>query len=128
MSQIVKLKKNGVEVNPIGIQTVENANGTAIKFPDGIMICHDKKDMACTFSAFEGTYRADITNPFVFPIPFVSKPTINISTASDKDYYYASIYGVIRNATGISKISVIRPASATNGTMPLQYIAIGRWK
>lgn len=108
------------------IETVSTTYETAIKYPDGTMICYGKKPFIVTFSTDNS--RIDIDDPFTFPVSFVENPALTMNTENDSDYSYAMIYGIIRNNTKVSKVNLYRFNSVTSGTLGLSYIAIGRWK
>ena len=108
-------------------EVINNENGTALKFPNGIMVCYHRKELNLTFTASGYCYRATITNPFTFPIPFIANPTITASTANDADYTYCSVVGVIRNKTEISSLTCMKDTN-TNGKVVVHYIAWGNWK
>lgn len=108
------------------IETVSTTYETAIKYPNGTMICYGKKAFTVTFSTDNS--RIDIDDPFTFPVSFVENPVLTMNTENDSDYSYAMIYGIIRNNTKVSKVNLYRFTSVTSGTLGLSYIAIGRWK
>lgn len=111
------------------IQTITNENGTAIKYPDGIMICFHKKEFNCDFVANGTIFNADIENPFVFPQEFIgSSPVVTCNTANSVDYSFSMPYGIIRDSSRISNIRLIRFIAGGKGNLTLCYSAFGRWK
>lgn len=108
------------------IETVSTTSGTAIKYPNGTMICYGKASFIVTFS--KDNSRIDINDPFTFPVSFVENPALTINTENDSDYSYAMIYGIIRNKTKVNKVNLYKLDAVTSGFLNLSYIAIGRWK
>ncbi|MFQ9922531.1 MAG: hypothetical protein ACLRVU_03395 [Beduini sp.] len=109
-------------------EVIENENGAALKLPNGFMICYHRKYFNLgTFVANGTGFRNTISDPFIFPVPFVDNPTIVTSTANDGDYKYCSVIGVIRNQTKISSVTCSADTS-TAGIVTIQYTAFGKWK
>lgn len=107
----------------------ENSNGSYIMYEDGTMICRGIKTLynfsidGALGSLYRGIYQTDID----FPYPFVDYPVVNINSQGDTDYGFCWVYGLVRTKTQIKRIDLMRPSSGTNLTIPLCYIAIGRW-
>lgn len=107
----------------------QNSNGSYIMYEDGTMICRGIITLynfsidGSLGSLYRGIYQTDID----FPYPFVDYPVVNINPQSDTDYGYCWIYGLVRTKTQIKRIDLMRPSAGTNLTIPLGYIAIGRW-
>ncbi len=117
--------KDNNTVYPIGFETITNSNGTALKFPDGTMICYGERTITATNSNKVGSlYYAGSFSLGNYPVKFVERPICTLQIKGDMsvveyDYGDASYMGscYIMNAT-----------SRTNKTERIGFIAIGRWK
>ena len=119
--------KNGDTLFPEGMQVVTNSNGTALKFPDGTLICYNHASFQ--IGAFTANSLQSVNSPFTFPVAFVDNPVVLLTTADNStSYVYGSVYAVIRNSTGISMVQIYRMSSSAGGEINLHYIALGRWK
>lgn len=108
--------------------TIESNNdGSCLKFDNGIMIFYGNKGLNVTSTLSGSNYRATVNFPFVFPVAFIESPTAIIQTASDRDYDYCRVIGVLRNANNIQSVALERPTEFS-GDVGLQCIAIGHWK
>ena len=111
-------------------ETIVNANGTAIKFPDGTMICRNTMTFESVNinNVWGAMYdNATILNLGNFPVAFISKPTVTANVIKP------GANGVIENieATTETKVGgcyVMRPTTTTNVQISINYIAVGRWK
>ncbi len=134
VAQLV-IKKDGTMFNTDkklltadSIETVTNNNGTAIKFPDGTMICSkdvifEKIACATESGAIFITDQLSLGN---FAVEFTNIPVMTVSKVRHDA-------GWIYNTNQISKISAgyVTFASATSrssATFECHLIAIGRWK
>ena len=118
--------ENGNILYPISCESGNGEYENYVKFADGTLICYGRK----TFGniSFQSTMsRTTINNPFTFPQKFSTFPIVIVSTASDNDYKYATVIGVIRTLTSIDKVDLFCDRAGT-GEIILHYIAIGRWK
>lgn len=108
------------------VQTGTNANGTAIKFPDGTMICLMQHLAAITMSA----YLAGLNNgsfSYTYPVAFVGAlPTLGFGrTADNVTNGWCGGGGASSLTNGTSKyFSSNGAVTASN----IQISAIGRWK
>ena len=119
-----------VNAETMGIETITNSNGTAIKYPDGTLICTNKienqsYEITTAWGAIFETANTSTTGSTTFPVAFVSKPALtatqigNLSGGMLNDLYYDN--------TKITRVNFRRPTSAT-AVLSYSYIAIGRWK
>lgn len=112
------------------IETITNSNGTAIKYPDGTLICTNKIEnqsypITQAWGSIFETPNTSTAGATTFPVAFVSKPALtasqigNLSGGMLNDLYYDN--------TKITRVNFRRPTSATS-SLSYSYIAIGRWK
>lgn len=128
MTEIVKLLKNGNEINSNNIQVVENANGTALKFPNGIMICY--KDVSFTnvnvTSAWGILYESGELNFGNWPVEFKATPVTSLDIKTSSGIIIESHFGVTVAKAGA--FWACRPNSYTGISLTASVIGFGRWK
>lgn len=123
--------KNTYSANVIDnlIETITNDNGTAIKFPDGTMICRGTYIVNTTTNVAlaHGGYRT-LGQTIKFPATFIDKPTVSVCGASN-----VNDNGFLLNTDNLSTTqfagafwTIVKNETASDHT--LSYIAIGRWK
>lgn len=109
------------------IERIENENGTAIKFPDGTMICTLEKTV--TDQAINGAYGSlfQSIRVWTFPVPFIETPAVS---CSQFQWGTGASWGGIRGASTVSAaLRVYDAFSRAAGTdTHISAIAIGRWK
>lgn len=108
-------------------ETVTNANGSAIKHPDGTMICYKAITITATIgnvwgSWYETASQVEFGN---FPVAFKSTPVIAIQPVGSACWVEA-INSV--STTSCGKGYLARPVSASSADYTFYIIAIGRWK
>lgn len=115
-----------------GIEIVENDNGKAIKFSNGIMICSNTQTFSdVKIAAAWGSMYASSGDPRDFdpyPVPFVEVPECVISIKLVTNDCWLCSLGGLESLTNPIRWQLIRPNSLTVGTVKLNYIAIGKWK
>lgn len=103
---------------------IANANGTAVKYADGTMICYFAAPTKDVTNRAIGSIFASDQRSFTFPIQFVFEPIVVWSAGSSSN-------GICWGSCDWSSVS------QTNGRLNssystidgyLRYIAIGRWK
>lgn len=114
-------------------EVIENENGTAVKYSNGIMKCYHKiigNQFDCT-SHIEGRYYfTDVNNSsenskqWTFPVAFIEPPVVNLSVSSSA-YSYNSI-GWANNTTAIGYC--VLPYAVTGTQFTWNFTARGRWK
>lgn len=122
---------NYIENNVGGgiIETITNENGTAIKFANGIMICHGiRTHLKSTHIEMTiGGYRTQAFN-FSFPLPFISLYTITATSLSDVKDNGLVINGNNNDLSSYYGFFYTIKQVTTEEEHKLSYIAIGRWK
>lgn len=111
-------------------EIITNANGTAYKFPSGLMIC--TKTLATTlnssadWTAWGSLYIATITGGN-WAEPFISKPNVSATNDSEDSLYFI---GDLKNPTenGFTSVRILRVNAPSAIACSVSVIAIGRWK
>lgn len=124
--EFVTLQDNGTYyiIDSEGVvQTVTNANGTALKLPDGTLICLGETAVISTNSAIGSVFQGAAASE-VFAVAFTDVPTIGESVTTD-----IGLTWVGRNST-LTAVSFLPHlmGSLVTDSGTLKYIAIGRWK
>lgn len=108
-------------------ERIENANGTAIKFRDGTMICTKQITKTIDITRTWGTIFIETTGSGVqignFAAEFVGNPTISIMVTTDSSF---SVGPLLSGNNMI--MSLWRATSATGLNCTVHVTAIGRWK
>lgn len=106
-----------------------NENGTYIKYDDGRLICMNEitKSLAIT-NNWGGLYASASDSHFTnFPMTFISRPQVYISTSSSGGYETFHVKGYPPSTTNATTFRVLGYWSTTQNII-LSYLAIGRWK
>lgn len=108
------------------IETITNSNGTAIKYPDGTMICRGRFTLASQITtAIGGGFYRYLAVDKPFPVEFIEQPTINATPIGE----WVMIGTVRCDKSTISNITFFTlNADTTDKEYMTDYIAIGRWK
>lgn len=128
--------KNGDLLFPIDMEVIENDNGTALKFSNGVMICTMIK--SCQFDMTTGIawgplYVWTNSDKIYYPQKFIDIPTIHISEYQDT----TSTSNILLNydkpiitTDYYQNVAICRPnlSSNNNGNVNFSFIAIGKWK
>lgn len=118
---------NGVFEPFTDIETITNENGTAIKYPNGTMICTNQLIITTQSNAPVGaSYYSfiDVLKPF--PHAFIEKPRISVDNVGD---YWAVAGTAQANTNYITAMGLITfTPDPEPRTYVFDYIAIGRWK
>lgn len=109
-------------------EIVTNANGTAYKYPSGMMICSKtvSENVACT-NSWGPLYDSTTTMSFgSWPVEFLDIPIVSANVAN------SSLTAWIEKVSSVTKASageayLVRPTSATN-TCTVHIVGYGRWK
>lgn len=104
-------------------ETITNENGTAVKFPDGTMICYGRKNLpSMSFTAAGYIYYSPKQN-ITFPVAFSAIPSTSISARTSNRAWVGNVVSGTSSCTFYVLNSL--------NTQPAPYIewqAIGRWK
>ena len=122
-------EKYGAE-NSLSCEIVENENGTAIKYSNGIMICYGEFTTLCSsWTKAENTYECYVENPLVFPVEFIKRPlSVQVSNTGDKELYRACwIQRAIYTNTGITDLLLGRNTNYSD-YFRFSWFAIGKWR
>ncbi len=108
------------------IETVTNANGTAVKYPDGTMICYMTQTTVFTANQGYGSLFASAAAGFDYPATFIYPPAVTPSGAS---FAVATGWATFEGFTSTTFTGPMRWISIANGAQGrIGYIAVGRWK
>lgn len=122
--------QNNIEnaINSV-IESGSNTNGNYIKYADGTMICFQPKVFSVSdYEQWGVFYRKVLSNPFTFPVPFTTFPTVTFSGRNTSSAQLVNIIdGAVIDQNGVNSIQLFRPNSSSGETI-INYIAIGKWK
>lgn len=120
-------------INETVVESTTNANGTAIKYSNGIMICSNTQTFTNVKitsqwgSCYASSNDARLFNDY--PVPFVNEPQciFTIKTTSG-DCWLCSKGTSAQQTNRPPNWQVVRPNSSTIDSLTISYIAIGKWK
>ena len=107
------------------VESGSNENGRWIRFSDGLQICwyYGYKSVAIN-NAYEGLYQG--TCPVSFPAEFTYQPAVAMGQAR---WGASASWGTPIDTTGQSvTLRFIDVAPRASSSIPISYIAIGRWE
>lgn len=123
------IKKILQSIRNMQSETITNENGTAIKYPDGWMICsgHISQTLARTTQRSDcGGYRTSGVT-VNFPATFIETPQLSLLDTSSTDFSL----GCRSSSVNTSYFNVFWHAINSNSSQlnyKADYVAIGRWK
>ncbi|PUA43450.1 hypothetical protein C5U62_22750 [Pseudomonas protegens] len=106
-------------------EVVTNANGTAIKFPDGTMICYAQGGAEKTTSNPNGYVWAGNEDTFTYPVPFKTLAGVIPTVAYSLNAY---VWCCVGAGQDLVKCTINGFSGGSNGKYVIRYMAIGRWK
>ncbi len=106
-------------------ETIVNADGTAVKYSDGTMICHNKLVAIQTANIATGSLFYSSTMLITFPVAFIAAPVLSIGCYDSLVSFTWAISNSNPTTTGYSSVIM---AAATGANSKPSYIAVGRWK
>ena len=125
-------RENKIRLNDTIVEVVENTNGVAIKYANGIMICYSTKTFNnVKISTAWGSMFAssgDARGFSDYPVPFIKLASTNISILSATNDCWLCSLRTNDSLKTPPPWQVIRPSQMTINTLILGYIAIGKWK
>lgn len=127
MSMPLTLKKILQSIKNMQIETITNENGTAIKYPNGWMIC--TLQTTVTDQAIENAYGSlyQSIRVWTFPVPFVKRPAVSCSEAQwGTGCSWGSVRGANATTATLRIMDAFQRQAGTN--VSISAIAIGRWK
>jgi hypothetical protein len=105
-------------------ETITNANGTAVKFSDGTMICYGSSGAQQTTANAVGSVFISTAELRTYPVPFSSIGAVTATIATSVGgYVWTSVGSASLNQSWMSGYSF-----ANNVQFTMRYMAIGRWK
>ena len=115
------------KIKNMEIERIENSNGTAIKFPDGTMIC--TLDITVTDQAINNSY-GDIfagTRNWNYPVAFIEKPIVSCGMFKwGTSFSWGGVTGIGNTSATLVGYDLFSRTTGTN--VNISVIAIGRWK
>ena len=110
-------------------QIVTNTNGTAYKFPNGMMICSKNVVQAVSYSQWGSCYESSIITYGDWPVAFKSNTVPFVTVASKNSSSSSWVIGAGSvTATSAGQGRVIRPNNPGEGSASLDITGIGMWK
>lgn len=113
------------------IESGNNSNGNWVKFEDGTMICTRTIAVAidCT-NSWGNLYYGQNNDKYNFAQSFIEPPILNLQySMSGAMSFIPIVYsGIEIDKDGFKRIEIARPNSATNVSVKVYIIAIGKWK
>lgn len=119
-----------VNAETMGIETKsDNINGTAIKYPDGTMICTKKVDLGgiAVTTAVGSLYSSSDLELGDFAESFIELPTCNITIRSNDSLGFLG-FAKNMSASSVGQIRIYRPTPLDTNTYTAHIQATGRWK
>lgn len=105
------------------IEVVTNANGTAVKFADGTMICTRTLSNVTT-SSTQGSLFFSAPQTGLWAVAFASPPVVAV-TAHSATVAHCWAGSTIRSATGFSALVLF--STVNTATCGADIVAVGRW-
>lgn len=108
------------KIKNMEIERIENSNGTAIKYPDGTMICY-----GTALNNSNGLVAAH------YPANFIEAPTQQQATVAYNNYTTNNpVYVVTQPGVGFANIYCRKMDGTveTNTNVKINWFVIGRWK
>lgn len=106
------------------IESGSNSYGYYTKYIDGTMICTRKVTVTIASLNSWGTlYDGSTSEEVKFAQSFIESPTVSVTPT-----FSAFVEKAVPSLTGITSITLARPTSTANWNVPLDIIAIGKWK
>jgi hypothetical protein len=107
---------------------VTNANGTALKYPSGAMICYKNVSFTVSVtSAWGSLYEAAESKSLGnWPVAFISTPVMSVTNVGNNAGWIGRV--INENSTFCGNVSPIRPSTITDGYFEFSVIGFGRWK
>lgn len=102
---------------------ISNANGSAIKFPDGTMIAYAEGSLTTATSPVGNLFSSQ-HQAFTFPVAFAARPTVTPTTTDREGVDNIPFLGGVNNTN--TYIGFYSPTNT--GKCKPAYVAIGRWK
>lgn len=114
-------------INNMQVSTITNKNGTAIKYADGTMVCYG----AITVTATSGSDYYQLCNrtsaiTVTFPASFSSTNDLTITVTPQ----LFQVFSVSISDKTISSFNfnAFYPSTVSFSTLPINYVAFGKWK
>lgn len=124
---------SGVPTGAI-IETITNANGTAIKYADGTMVCYFMAAMNGGAAIAVGPFfKSTVTYNWTFPVAFVAPPIFNVSglwtdaAYADTQTWVVFDRGPTTSNTLSPRMRIMSTATWSNISFNLYLHAVGRW-
>ena len=123
------LKKILEKIKSMQTEIIANANGTAVKFADGTMIC--TLNITVIDQAIDTKYGDTAlyykTREWTFPASFIEKPAVTCSMFKwGTSGSWGGVYGI--NNSNATLIGYDFYSRAAGTSVNISAIAVGRWK
>lgn len=119
---------SSLESTKVGIERVGSGMNVGYKFSDGTLICTKTAILNVNITTAWGSvfYNGTLASMGDWPVPFISKPVANYSQNGSNDVLGISAHDI--SATSAGGLYLYKPLSATNQSIEVGAIAVGRWK
>lgn len=109
------------------VETISNANGTAIKFNSGFMICFGNVNVNVNGgSDYYQLFNITVATPVNFPASFISTEGLTCLVNSQQFGVFSTIISSLNENS--FNFRGFYPATVSFTSMRINYIACGRWK
>ncbi|MFJ2456065.1 hypothetical protein ACIOWK_30910 [Pseudomonas protegens] len=110
----------------INEEFIANANGSAIKFSDGTMICWGgSSTLQTTSNQVAPSVFVGNAEVLTFPVPFASIGMVTASVAYSANAY---CWGAVGEGNNLTQCRIIGISHAANAQYYARYTAVGRWR
>lgn len=108
--------------------TGDSAGSTAVKYPDGTLICYGRWTLNGfnVSSAYQNSYYGTLNRNNCFPVSFISEPAATVSVKHSGRLLTANFSG--KSTTGFSLYIWGQYQSTNLNSVGVDYVAIGKWK
>lgn len=109
------------------VETITNANGTALKYNNGQMICYGN----ITTTATSGSDYYQFCNrtsaiTVQFPVDFISTDDLTVTVTPQLFQVFST--SISSKTASSFNFNAFYPSTVSFTTLPLNYVAFGRWK
>lgn len=105
-------------------ELISNANGFAVKFSDGTMICAGALTGQLVTNLAIGSVFTSAESKLYFPVAFIAQPNVSLTAVNPVNFTCWATNGRIL----ADSVNAVLYSPGATGTAQVSYIAMGRWK